>query len=410
MTDTPIDVAPTSESAEVRQLTPPPKRTGRTAWPWLILLLAVAAAGLWFWDAQKRLAIAERGSDEWRQIADELRGRQLEVDRELEGLRDRQRSIDNKLSDSASGQRVLREEVLGIGERAAVLEDALNRLAQTRQEGAQAMLLDEAEFLLLTGQERLSLFRDAGAAARAFSLADAALGGLQDPVFAPLRLTLAQEISALNELPADPLPLARTRINALLAALETLPVPLRHAGINAENPSRLLSLLGQLITVRRLDEAGAPVDPLLRGAQLTMLRLRLQLGLVALERGDATAWSTSLRAIEADLRSLFEATDSRVVAHLQAMAGLQTPASSPASVGTTLRELRGLRATRRLGSVQPPSVPAAAAPINSPASTAEPAVAPLDAPVDQAVEDAVEQSPDVEPSPAREPSPMVEVE
>ncbi len=383
-------------------------------WPWLILLLAVASAGLWFWDAQKRLAIAERSNDEWRQIADELRGRQLEVDRELEGLRDRQRSIDNKLSDSASGQRVLREEVLGIGERAALLEDAIARLAQTRQEGAQAMLLDEAEFLLLTGQERFLLFRDASAAVHAFSLADAALGGLQDPLFAPLRLTLAQEIAALNALPADPLPLARSRINALLAELDMLPPPPKDAAIGADNSSRLLALLGQLITVRRLDEAGAPVDPLLRGAQLTALRLRLQLALAALERGDVAAWNASLKSVEADLKTLFEATDSRVVAHLQALTGLQSPASSPpASVGATLRELRGLRATRRLGSVQTPFAPAAAAIVDStgiPAPSAAPAAA--GGAKEEAVAPSAEadRSPDVDPSADVEPSPMVEVE
>jgi len=415
VTDSPIDVAPSSHSAEVQPVTPPPKRARRIVWPWLILIVAIGAAGLWFWDAQKRLAIAERSSDEWRQIADELRGRQVEVDRELEGLRDQQRSIDNKLSDAASGQRVLREEVLGIGERAALLEDGIARLAQTRQEGAQAMLLDEAEFLLLTGHERLLLFRDAGAAVRAFTLADAALGGLQDPVFAPLRLTLAQEIAALNALPADPLPLARSRINALLAELDTLPSPLQDAAIGADSSSRLLELLGQLITVRRVDEAGAPVDPLLRGAQLTALRLRLQLGLAALERGDAAGWSASLTAINADLTTLFEATDSRVVAHQQALAGLQSPTPSPpASVGATLRELRGLRATRRLGSVQLPLTPAATAGVDSTASPA-PSTALPEASVGEAAAAAeqspdVEQSQDVEPGTAVEPSPMVEVE
>jgi len=397
VTDSPIDVAPNNQSAEVRPATPAPKRARRSGWLWLLLVVAAAVAGLWSWDAQKRLAIAERSNGEWRQIADELRGRQLEVDRELEGLRDRQRSIDGKLTDAASGQRVLREEVLGIGERAALLEDALNRLAQTRQEGAQAMLLDEAEFLLLTGHERLLLFRDAGATVRAFSLADGALGGLQDPVFAPLRLTLAQEIAALKALPADPLPLARLRINALLSELATLPAPLQDGESDAGSSSRLLDLLGQLITVRRLDEAGAPIDPLLRSARQTALAMRLQLGLAALERGDSSAWAETLKAVETDLNSLFEPSDARVIAHVQALRGLEPQnATPPAAIGATLRELRGLRATRRLGEAQPLSAPLPPATADIESASSQASAVPLATPAEPAPEPSVEPSPAVE--------------
>ncbi len=367
-------------------------------------MFVAGAGGLWFWDAQKRLAIAERSSSEWQQIADELRGRLIEVDRKLEGVQDRQRAIDARLGETASSQRVLREELLGIGDRAALLEDALTRLAQTRQEGAQAMLLDEAEFLLLAGEGRLRLFRDQDAAIRALTLADAALAGLQEPIYATLRQTLAQEIAALQAMPADPLLLARARINALLAELATLPAPADTRPPDAPSQSRLAALLGQLITVRRLDESGAPLDPQIRAARLAAFGLQLQLQLAALERGEPVEGFAAGSSFQAGLISLFDRTDPRVAPHIEALGSLDlTPAAIPPAAGATLRELRGMRATRRLGQPPPallliePTEPAAE-PAADPAAEPEavPGAAPTAAPIDQPPTPTVEAAPPVE--------------
>jgi uroporphyrin-3 C-methyltransferase len=405
VSDSPIDLPPAAGADA-----PAPGAASRaparpSLWPWLLLLLALTAGALWFWNAQTHLAQAERSRNEWQQVAEELRGRQLEVDRELEALRDRQRLIDTRLTDNASVQRVLREELLGVGERAALLEDALTRLAQTRQEGAQAMLLDEAEFLLLTGEERLMLFADPAAAIRALTLADAALAGLQEPIYAPLRQTLAQEIERLQALPSDPLPLARARVAALLADLPRLPPPPSELASSSADPSPVLALLGKLVTVRRLDESGAPLDPLLRGARLAGLGLRLQLGLTALERGDWAAWEQARSQASEEFPILFDTADPKAAAHRDALAAVPAAAPTP-SIGNTLRELRGLRTTRRLSELAP--VPQAAAPRSdsgmppSPetAASTKPAAAP--APLEPSAAE-VEVTVEVEREPEAEP-------
>lgn len=325
----------------------------------LFLVLSAAAAGAawWVWSTQQALKLADTEQAEWRGLVEELRSQQLALERELAGLRDRQRSLDTRLGDSAGSQRVLREEVLAVAERAVLLEDAIARLAQSRQEGAQAMLLDEAEFLLLMGEERLLLFRDPAAAIRALTLADAALAGLQEPAFATLRQTLAQEVATLKAMPPDPAPAARSAIGALLADLPQLPAPGVEAA-PAEDRSRLSELFAQLVTVRRLGADGAPLDPLTRSARRAALALQLQLGVAALERGDAQGWSSALAIGREALAAneLVSATDARVQAHAQALAGLSAgPAAAP-TIGATLRELRGLRATRRLVA---PALPAA---------------------------------------------------
>ncbi len=343
-------------------------------WPWVLLLTLIAAAGWWLWQAQQRLQLAERSGAAWQDAMAEVSARQAELDRALQALQDRQRTIDSRLQDTASNQRVLRDEMLGIGERAALLEDALARLAQTRQEGAQAMLLDEAEFLLLTGAERLQLFRDHAAAARALTLADAALAGLQEPIYAPLRQTLAQELDALRAMPADPAPVARSRIHALLADLPRLPPPPDSGSDTARSDSRLLNLLGQLVTVRRLDDGGAPLDPTIRAARMAAFALRLQLLLAAIERDQWSDGDRQLAAARSELEQLFDRRDPRVAAHAAALSNLTPPASvALPELGATLRELRALRATRRLGELAP--VPAT--PPVQPREPAAPRPAPL---------------------------------
>ena len=85
-----------------------------------------------------------------------------------------------------------------MGERAALLEDAVARLADNRLRGEVMLRLNEAEFLLLLGEERLRLFGDVPAAIQAYNLSEAALASLDDPVLATLRQTLAHRRRAVG--------------------------------------------------------------------------------------------------------------------------------------------------------------------------------------------------------------------
>ncbi len=369
VTDPAVEPAPAVESSGPPASPRHERRRGWGLWPPVLLLLAAGGAGLWSWQTIKRLEVAERGRDEWQQLGEELRGRIVELDRELDATRERQRALDGRIGDAASGQRVLREEVLGIGERAALLEDAIARLAQSRQEGAQALLLDEAEFLLLLGAERLALFRDPAAAIRAYLLADSALAGLQEPIYAPLRQSLAVELEMLRALPPDPLPGARAAVDALVDALPTLPAP--RPAVDPASTSRLARLLGELVTIRRLDEGGVPLDPLTRGARIAALSLQLRGAVAALERGDAEAWQRSVAAFGAAAEGLFDTGDARVQAHLRALAGVSTAAVGLPELGSSLRELRGLRATRRLGTALPDLASPAATTSSTPAPASD---------------------------------------
>ncbi len=53
-----------------------------------------------------------------------------------------------RLQQAEATNRVLRDELLGIGERATLLEDSISRIADPDRDSAQALRLDELELLL----------------------------------------------------------------------------------------------------------------------------------------------------------------------------------------------------------------------------------------------------------------------
>src|SRR5690606_6729006 len=119
--------------------------------------------------------------------------------------------------------RLLREEVIGLGQRAALVEESVQRLADPERNAAQVLRLDGVELLLAQGQQRLQLAGDPDGARRAYALAAQLLDGIADPAWLDLRQALAQERAALDALGEDPRAAAAGRLEALAAALQSLP-------------------------------------------------------------------------------------------------------------------------------------------------------------------------------------------
>jgi uroporphyrin-3 C-methyltransferase len=231
------------------------------------------------------------------------------------------------------------------------MEEAIARLAEQRLRGELLLKLNEAEFLLLMGAERLRLFGDVSSTLEAYRLADATLASMDDPLSATLRDTLAQELDALADLPRDPVREARSTLDAIAAALPSLPA----RGVKApaddtgEPTSRLLGLLSQLVTVRRLgSDDGAVLDPVMREAHGAALALDLASARAAAERADARAYTAALMRAEQRVALLYD-PQSRAVADVRqqiaAAAALDLQPTLPA-LGATLAELRTLRAAR----------------------------------------------------------------
>ena len=296
-----------------------------------LVLLALAAAGGWAWQHwQQAQARASAAAD----------ARQSAMAARLDALRAAQRAQAQRLQQAEATNRLLRDELLGIGQRAALLEDSVSRLADPDRHGAQALRLDELELLLAIGQQRLRLDDDVEGAHRALALAAPLLAGIDDPAYLSLRQTLAQEQAALEALGPDP----RLRAATLLAGLERglqAPAPVLATG----DPQRpwYARLLDRVVTVQPTASAGlrAGTD---REAAFAAAQVDIALARAAIERRDGVALGLALDRIGAWQRRLLAgspmlAAQQRELATLRALALRH---DSPLA-GSSLQQLRALR-------------------------------------------------------------------
>ena len=315
--------------------TPAPRRR-RSPLPGFVVLVLLVAL----------LAALYVGWRRWREheAADAVDARQQidALSERLNAIRGEQRSNSRRLQQADSLNRVLRDELDGISQRAALLEDTVDKLADPDRHGAQALRLDEAEMLLVLGGERLHIAGDLDGARRAYALASGVLDGIDDAAYLSLRQTLLQERTALDALGADPRVKAIAQLDAF-AQNVTAPAT-RDAHETRANTPWWQRAFGNLLQVQPTDRAVA-VQPADRAAALAGLQLEITLARAAAERRDTVAYRQALNRADNWLQRL--APDS--VALAEQRAKLRNIAAMPLSLsvptlGSTLQQLRQLRA------------------------------------------------------------------
>lgn len=264
-----------------------------------------------------------------------------------------------RLADTDSVNKSVREELLALGERSRHLEDAVANLAEQRLTGRDALALNEAEFLLQLGQERLGLFYDAQAALAAYKLADSALAAAEDPVFASVRQTISAEMQALEA--AKPLE-TRATIDALeriRTSLATLPSKSDANAAQTTKPaSRFAALVQQFVRVRS-DTGDLPGSRDLELAR-SLAAIDLRSAEAALIARDPAAYVSALKRARESIAIGFDANAAAVTNDLAEIDRLAAAPLAPnlPELGSALRELRNLRATRALS--QPRTIAPAA--------------------------------------------------
>jgi uroporphyrin-3 C-methyltransferase len=332
--------------------TPAPARRGGTL-ALLVALIALVLAGFAAW----RMVLLERGrGDAESAMRSELDTRLDDLSRNLD---QRKRDLDtlrSRLADTDSVNKSVREELLALGERSRHLEDAVANLAEQRLTGRDALALNEAEFLLQLAQERLELFHDAQAALAAYKLADSALAAAEDPVFAGVRQTIGAEMQALEA--AKPL-----ETNATLAALERIRgnlanLPDKSVRVATAAPTRFEALLQQFVRVSH-DDSAAP-ERRDAGLARTLAAIDLRAAEAALLARDPAAYTGALARSRAAIAASLDPDAQPVKDTLAEIDRLAAAPLAPATpeLGSALRELRNLRATRALA--QPRAVHPAA--------------------------------------------------
>lgn len=310
-----------------------PRRGVAAAWllSSLVVLLAVGAWAAYRWNIAQ--AAHARAAESDRRHIDALGER-------MDALRRDQRAQTTRLQQAEATNRLLREELIGLGQRAALLEDSVRRQADSALRPVEALRLDEVELLLAQGQQRLLLSGDLDSARRAYALAAQLLEDVGGYEWLDLRQALAQERDALDALGQDPRTALATRLDALAAALPSLPV--RPAPPEASQAS-WARVLSKLVEVRPSADAvaAAPAD---RAAGLAALQLEFGLARAAIERRDRDGYRGALARADAWLLRLWpDSADRRHQrARLQALAEATLALESPA-LGSTLAQLRRQR-------------------------------------------------------------------
>ena len=306
---------------------------------WLIVLLLLALLGWRGWQAwQMRVAREHDRADEAAQQWQALNTR-------IDALRTDQRAQAQRLQQADATNRVLRDELLGIGQRAALLEDSVRKLADPERHGAQALRLDEVELLLGQGEQRLRLTGDLDGARRAYALAAGVLAGVDGAQtdsagYLNLRQALVQERAALDALGADPKALVAGRLDAFAA---TLAMPTR----TSITPDSALSwwrrAFAHIVEVRPSNRT-VVVDGADRAAAFAALQLELALARAAIERRDEGAFRAALARADGWLLRLWP--DSLALRHrraqLQALRALPLALTLP-TLGSTRQQLQALR-------------------------------------------------------------------
>jgi uroporphyrin-3 C-methyltransferase len=423
-----IEPEPTTVNAVVDTAGARPRRhLGR--WVALFALLLVGLTGVYLWTELERARSTAASGEAWRLEAESLSARLDALDRRIEQVSVGQRSVDGRIGEIVGGQRVIRQELLGIGERAATIEDAVARLSDQRLRGETTLKLNEIEALLVLAEQRLQLARDPAGARLALSLAASAVENIDDPLYAGLALPLRQERELLQNLPADPLPALRTTLADTLATLPELPRRLPRSSTDAADGSigsRLQQALSGLVTVRKRAAADLELAGSARDAALEALRMDLRTALAAAETRDAAGVAVALQR----LRPLFEALFDRqsqpvrqLGERLQQLDPSTLQQALPA-LGLSLSELRALRGSRQRlppaaeidiepqiplepeaePRIEAEPAPAAAAPALPASPASAPTAEPEPEPELPAVEPELELEPERAPEPETEPA------
>lgn len=311
-----------------------PARYPRWLWPGIAALLTVAvvtAAGVYL--QQQRLQAQHLSTQLQQQVS--------ALEQGLQALRADQRANARALQDSASGNRLLRDEVLGLSQRNALLEENVARLTADSRKNLLALRQDEAEVVLGQALQRLEYGHDLDGARRLYVLAGNLLQELEGPGMLDLRQALLQETRALEAVGQDP---RQSHAQALEQVLQTL-LRLQHqAGATpAEQLQWWQRLLSPLVEIHPSDASVLLADAQ-RLHALDALQLEASLARAALERGDQDGWQRALARINDWVVRLWPDSPARQ-RQQQALQQLRQSPLSPnlPELGSTLRQMQQLR-------------------------------------------------------------------
>ncbi|TAK44478.1 MAG: hypothetical protein EPO29_03165 [Betaproteobacteria bacterium] len=246
---------------------------------------------------------------------------------------------------------------------------ALEALYQDLSRNRDEWQLAEIEQVLAIAQQQLQLAGNVRAALLALQLAEGRLARADRPQFLPVRRALARDIERLRSVPSIDLPGMSLKLDALVAAVDTLPLafeerterpaapkgaagPPKEEGLWPRFAGELWKELRQLVIVRRV-ETDEP--PLLPPSQAYFVRENLKLRLlnarVDLLSRDEAGYREDLRVAQRWIHRYFDARSKPAQAALAQLKQLSAASVSfePPSIAESLEAVRGFKSRRERG-------------------------------------------------------------
>jgi uroporphyrin-3 C-methyltransferase len=261
----------------------------------------------------------------------------------VEALRRDQRSTSQRVQDAAATNRVLRDEMLGLSQRSALLEDNLAKLADSTRHGAQALQLEETELLLGQAAQRLAYADDVEGAKRLYALAASTLADVPGNDYLNVRQALMQERNAVDALGPGVRVSTAAQLATFSKALERLPQQVDAVpGAEAATPW-WHQVLAPFVTITPTHTQG-PLTDAERVTGWDALQLELTLARAAVERGDQPGFTHAVDRVALWLPRLWP--DSPALRERRAeLQQLRMRVLQPAlpELGSTLQQLRSMR-------------------------------------------------------------------
>lgn len=307
----------------------------------LAVLFVIAAVLFWRWQASGQQTDLLPTNQTQTEMS--LEQRVFVAEQSLARLEQARQNLQQRLNESGQRTNLLRDEVLGIGERAALMEDNVRALSQGNRSAQTDLRLNEAELLLLIARERWQLSGDLAGTLQATELAAQTVSGLKEAQWLNLRQALAQELAALRAIESDPRAIARSELDALEALLPQLPsAPTQ--GNSAPGERGLKRLLNSLIRIEPSDRQ-ALISPAERQAAQTALSLEMANARFALQLRQDHEYKRSVLRINHWLRQLYANTTTLSARREGLLASANAPLSiSVPLAGSSLMELQRIKA------------------------------------------------------------------
>jgi len=234
-----------------------------------------------------------------------LDARLLDTEQQLQRALRMQQSLEKKLADAQSRTGLLRDEVLGVNQRAAILEENVREMAAEQDDSKQSVQLEALELLLILADARIHVDGDLPGALRAMRLANEVASDMRDPQMINMRQSLLQEMQAMGSA-SDGKPVAAGELDALEATLPQLAarLPGQTDTTSKTNRNGFQRLLDAMVQVRSEDEQSL-LGANDRSAAEAALSLEIALARSALNKRDNAGFQASLRRIDSWLKRLY---------------------------------------------------------------------------------------------------------